>query len=74
MILCYNRKQLSMALTLKKTEYMATSLASCNVVWLHKMLTRLFVLKMGPTIIHCDKQSCIKLFENLVLHDRSKHL
>ena len=25
-------------------------------------------------IIHCDDQSCIKLSENLVFHDRSKHI
>ena len=25
-------------------------------------------------VIHCDNQSCIKLSENLVFHDRSKHI
>ena len=25
-------------------------------------------------IIHCDDQSCIKLSENLVFHDRLKHI
>ncbi|KAH9330036.1 hypothetical protein KI387_002144, partial [Taxus chinensis] len=25
-------------------------------------------------VIHCDNQSCIKLTENLVFHDRSKHI
>lgn len=34
----------------------------------------LFDLQMGPTGIHCDDQSCIKIFENLVFHDRSKHI
>lgn len=26
------------------------------------------------TVIHCDNHSCIRLFENLVFHDRSKHI
>jgi hypothetical protein len=26
------------------------------------------------TVVHCDNQSCIKLTENLVFHDRSKHI
>ena len=34
----------------------------------------LFGQELRPTIIHCDKQSCIKVFENLVFHDRSKHI
>ena len=25
-------------------------------------------------MIYCDNQSCIKLFENPVVHDRSKHI
>jgi hypothetical protein len=25
-------------------------------------------------VIHCDNQSCIKLFENTMFHDRSKHI
>ena len=25
-------------------------------------------------MIYCDNQSCIKLYENLVFHDRSKHI
>jgi hypothetical protein len=42
-------------------------------VWLHKLLTDLFDLEMDPTTIHCDNQSCVKLFENPVFHDRLKH-
>jgi hypothetical protein len=25
-------------------------------------------------VVHCDNQSCIELTENLVFHDRSKHI
>jgi hypothetical protein len=34
----------------------------------------LFGQEMSPTVIHCDNQSCIKLSENPVFHDRSKHI
>ena len=30
--------------------------------------------KLDSTIIHCDNQSCIELLENLVFHDRLKHI
>ena len=30
--------------------------------------------RLETTIIHCDNQSCLKLTENTVFHDRSKHI
>ena len=29
---------------------------------------------MDATCTHCDNQSCMKLLENLVFHDKSKHI
>ena len=57
-----------MALSSTEAKYMEVSMASCEVAWLHKMLAGLFDLEMGPTVIHCDNQSCIKLSENPVFH------
>ena len=34
----------------------------------------LFDLELDATCIYCDNQSCIKLSENLVFHDKSKHI
>jgi len=53
---------------------MATSQAVCEAIWMWKFLVGLFDQRMDPTLIYCDKQSCIKLSENLVFHDRSKHI
>jgi hypothetical protein len=53
---------------------MAASQASCKAIWLRKMLVGLFGQEMSPIVIHCDNQSCIKLSENPVFHDRSKHI
>ena len=38
------------------------------------MLSGLFDLEMDLTCIYCDNHSCIKLLENLVFHDKSKHI
>ena len=43
-------------------------------MWLRKLLLDLFSTELEPTVIHCDNQSCIKLSENHVFHDRSKHI
>ena len=70
----FSRKQKSVALSSTEAEYMAASQASCEAIWLRKLLFGLFGQKLQPTIIHCDNQSCIKLSENPVFHDRSKHI
>jgi hypothetical protein len=53
---------------------MATNLASCEAIWLHKLLVGLFGQVLEPTVIYCDNQTCIKLSKNPVFHDRSKHI
>jgi hypothetical protein len=59
-----------MALSSAEAKYMATSQAS----WRRKLLFGLFGRELRPTVIDCDNKSCIKLSENLVFHDRLKHI
>jgi hypothetical protein len=61
------RKQSSVA---AEEEYIALSVAVCDAVWL---MTDLFNHEMDP-IITCDNLSYVKLSENPVFHDRSKHI
>jgi hypothetical protein len=52
-----------------EAEYVATCSACGEAVWLRKLITRLFDLKLEATCIFCDKLS-----KNPVCHDRSKHI
>jgi hypothetical protein len=70
----FSWKNKSVALSLEKAEYMAASQASCEALWLRKMFVGLFGVQLRPTVIYCDNQSCIKLSENPVFHDWSKHI
>eukprot|EP00253_Pinus_taeda_P030903 PITA_30903 len=70
----YSRKQRSVALNSTEAEYMAASQATCEAIWMQKILVGLFDQRIDPTMIYCDNQSCIKLSENPVFHDRSKHI
>jgi hypothetical protein len=74
MIFWSSRKQGSIAQITAEAKYIFASAASREAVWLRKLLSDLFSAELEPTIIHCDNQSCIKLSENLVFHDRSKHI
>jgi hypothetical protein len=53
---------------------MALSQASYEAIWLQKMLVNIFDTDLDPTTILCDNQRCIKLSENTIFHDRSKHI
>eukprot|EP00253_Pinus_taeda_P007472 PITA_07472 len=70
----YNRKQRSLTLSSAEAEYMAASQAACEATWMRKILVGLLDQRMDPTAIYCDNQSCIKLSENTVFHNRSKHI
>eukprot|EP00253_Pinus_taeda_P032788 PITA_32788 len=70
----YSKKHISIALSLAEAEYMATSQAMCEAISMWNILVGLFGQMMDPTAMYCDNQSCIKLSENLMSHDRSKHI
>eukprot|EP00253_Pinus_taeda_P033412 PITA_33412 len=70
----YNRKQRLVSLSSKKAEYMVASQAACEAIWMQKNLVGLFDQRMDPIVIYCYSHICIKLSENPVFHDRSKHI
>ena len=53
---------------------MVSSMVACEGMWLRKLLPGLFECELEATVVHCDNQSGIRLPENLVFHDRSKHI
>ena len=63
-----------MALSTTETEYVAACSASCEVVWLRKLLSDLFDLQMDATCIYCDNHSYVKFLENSMFHDKLKHI
>ena len=69
-----SRKQGSVALSTVEAEYISTSDASREAIWLRKLLSDLFDSSLEPVVIHCDNQSCIKILENPMFHDHSKHM
>ena len=70
----FSRKQSCVALSTAEAKYVTTCSTSCEEVWLRKLLSDLFDLQLDATCIYCDNQSCVKLSENSVFHDNSKHI
>jgi hypothetical protein len=61
----------SIAQSTEKSEYIV---ASRKAMWLRKLLSDLFSSELEPTVIHYDNQSCVKLIENSMFHDKTKHI
>jgi hypothetical protein len=63
-------KQGSFAYSIEEVEYIVASASSKEAVWLKKLVSWLFGDKLETTMVHCDNQSCIKLIENPIFHDK----
>ena len=74
MISWFSRKQSCVALSTVEVEYVAACSASCEAVWMRKLLSHLFDLQLDATCIYCDNHSCVKLSNNPLFHDKSKHI
>ena len=57
-----------------EAEYIAACSACCEVIWLPKLMSGIFDMEVNTTIILCDNQSCIKMTENSLFDDKSKHI
>jgi hypothetical protein len=69
-----SKKHKSFSLSIVEAEYIAACDACTEVVWLRKMVYGLFDQVLDSIVIYCDNLSCVKLSENPVIHDRSKHI
>ena len=50
------------------------SSATCEAVWLRRILKDIREKQTEPTKVHCDNQSAVKLAHNPVYHARTKHI
>jgi hypothetical protein len=62
------------ALSTTEAEYIVLCVAARGAVWVRKLLADLFQHEMDFIVIHFDNQSCVKLSENPVFNDKSKHI
>jgi hypothetical protein len=67
-------KQKVVALSSCEAEYIATTAAACQAVWLARLLSDLLDSEIGAPEIKVDNKSSIAMTKNPVFHDRSKHI
>lgn len=69
-----SQKQRYVALSSCEAEFMASTTAACQGVWLRNFLSQITNVHPSPVIIYIDNKSAIDLAKNQVFHGRSKHI
>lgn len=68
------KKQQTVALSSTEAEYIASTAATCQAIWLRRILKDLMLSQEEATTIYCDNRSTICLSKNPIMHSRSKHI
>jgi len=68
-----SKKQSVVALSTTKVEYMASTHASKEEVWLQRLCSSTWLVQ-GAIRIDCDSQSAIFLAKNPAYHSKTKHI
>ena len=69
-----SKKQPTVSLSSTEAEYKAVCAATCEVVWLRRLLQDVEKEQKEPIVIKCDNQSTIKLENNPNFHAKTKHV
>jgi hypothetical protein len=69
-----SQKQKIVALSSCEAEYVAAAAATCQGIWLSRLIGDLLGTKEAPVKLLLDNKSAIALSKNPVHHDRSKHI
>ena len=69
-----SKKQSTVALSSCEVEYQALCAATCEAIWLRRLLNDAGEEQKESTIIKTDNQSTIKLAYNPVFHKNTKHI
>lgn len=69
-----SRKQTCTAGSTTESEYISASLASQEVIWMRRLLASIRFPQTGPTKLFSDNQAAIRLVQNPIFHQRTKHI
>jgi hypothetical protein len=73
--ICWSSKrQSTVALSTAEAEYMATTLACQEAIWLKELLTQIGLGMEGEITLLNDNQSALALAKNPTHHSRTKHI
>ncbi|GJT95008.1 putative RNA-directed DNA polymerase, partial [Tanacetum coccineum] len=69
-----SKKQQCVVLSSCEAEFMAATTATCQGIWVSRLVQEITGKKTGPFVLYLDNNSAIELIKNPVFHERSKHI
>lgn len=69
-----SQKHKCVALSSCEAEFIATTVVSCQGIWLRKVLCQIIAENIESVALYIDNKSAIDLEKNPVFHGRSKHI
>jgi len=67
-------KQELITLSTTEAEYIASTHAAKEAIWLRNFIGKVFTPLTEPTTLHCDNQSAVAITTNGNFHTRTKHI
>jgi hypothetical protein len=68
-----SKKQSVVSQSTAEAEYRAMAQGICEIRWIRNLLTKLKVMRKGPSRLYCDNKLAINIVNNLV-QDKTKHV
>jgi len=68
-----SKKQSTVSRSCTESEYRSLAHVSCEIIWIQKVLFDLGYKSLIPVKVFCDNESAIKIAQNPVFHERTKH-
>ena len=69
-----SKKQEVVARSTAEAEYRAMALALSEMIWMKNLMAELKLLRNNTMVLNCDNISAMNIANNLVQHDRTKHI
>eukprot|EP00253_Pinus_taeda_P004890 PITA_04890 len=70
----FSKKQISIALSTAKAEYVAVASCCTQILWMMQTLQDFQITCTPPISILCDNTSAINISKNPVIHSKTKHI
>ncbi|CAH9083140.1 unnamed protein product [Cuscuta epithymum] len=69
-----SKKQNVVSRSSAESEYRAMAQSACEIIWINHLLSEIGLKTPMPAKLWCDNQAAIHIANNLVFHERTKHI
>nr|GEX39396.1 ribonuclease H-like domain-containing protein [Tanacetum cinerariifolium] len=68
-----SKKQVTLSKSLAEAEYKPMAAATCEIMWIVKIMSDLKIKNLLPAELYCDNKVAMKIVANPIMHEKTKH-